>query len=80
MLGKFKLHTIEVPIFKAVIDSYISNDEFVSVNNVLREYNEIKEETHCGTHYVNMVDISKKMYERNVIEAIVDSDVILKNT
>ena len=30
---------------KALIDSYISHDEFVSVNNVLREYNEMKEET-----------------------------------
>ena len=27
-----------------LIDSYISHDEFVSVNNLLREYNEIKEE------------------------------------
>ena len=36
------LNTIEVLISKALIDSYISHDEFVSVNNVLREYNEIK--------------------------------------
>ena len=35
-------NTIEVLISKALIDSYISHDEFVSVNNVLREYNEIK--------------------------------------
>ena len=32
-------------ISKALIDFYISHDEFVSVNNLLREYNEIKEET-----------------------------------
>ena len=44
MLGKDKLNTIEVIISKSLIDSYISHDEFVSVNNVLREYNEIKEE------------------------------------
>ena len=44
LLGKDKLSTIEVLILKSVIDSYISHDEFVSVNNVLREYNEMKEE------------------------------------
>ena len=42
LLGKDKLNTIEVLISKALIDSYIIHDEFVSVNNVLREYNEIK--------------------------------------
>ena len=44
VLGKDKLNTIEVLIFKALIDSYISCDEFVSVN-VLREYNEMKNGT-----------------------------------
>ena len=42
LLGKDKLNTIEVLIFKALIDSYISHDELASLNNVLREYNEIK--------------------------------------
>ena len=37
-----KLNTITVLIYKALIDSCINHDEFVSVNNVLREYNEIK--------------------------------------
>ena len=44
LLGKNKLDTIEVLISKALIDSYISHDEFVSVNNVLREYDEMEEE------------------------------------
>ena len=44
MLEKEKWNTIEVLIFKALIDSYISNDEFVSVNNVLWEYYEMKNE------------------------------------
>ena len=44
LLRKDKLNIIEVLISKALIDSYISNDEFVSVNNVLREYNKMKEE------------------------------------
>ena len=36
------LNTIKVLTSKALIDLYISHDEFVSVNNVLREYNEVK--------------------------------------
>ena len=44
LLEKRKLHTIEALISKSLIDSYISHDEFVSINNALREYNEIKEE------------------------------------
>ena len=42
LLGRDKLSTKEVLIYKALIDSYISHEEFVSVNNVLREYNEMK--------------------------------------
>ena len=45
LLGKSKLNSIEIQISKALIDWYISHDEFVSVNNVLREYNKMKEET-----------------------------------
>ena len=44
MLAKSKLNRIEVLIFKALIDSVISHDEFVLINNVLKEHNEIKEE------------------------------------
>ena len=44
LLGKDKLNTIEVLISQALIDSYISHNEFVLVNNVLREYIEIKKE------------------------------------
>ena len=42
LLGKDKLNTIKVLISKTLTDSCISYDEFVSVNNVLREYNERK--------------------------------------
>ena len=42
--AKMKLNTIEVLFSKSLIDSYISHDEFFSVNDVLREYNQIKEE------------------------------------
>ena len=44
LLAKTKLNSIEVLISKALIDLYINHDDFVSVNNVLREYNKIKEE------------------------------------
>ena len=44
LLWKYKLHTIEILVSKGLIDSYITHDEFVSVNNVLRKYYEMKEE------------------------------------
>ena len=44
LLAKTSLNTIEVLISEALIDAYINHDELVSVNNVLREYNEMKEE------------------------------------
>ena len=44
MLKKNKLNTIEVLIYRALIDSCISHGEFVLVNNVLREYGDMKEE------------------------------------
>ena len=42
--GEDKLNGIEVLSSKALIDSYITHNEFVSVNNVLREYDEMKNE------------------------------------
>ena len=44
LLEKDKLYTIEVLISKVSIDSYISPDEIVSINNVLTEHNEMKKE------------------------------------
>ena len=50
LLGKTKLDTIRNIISKVLIDSYISHDKFVSVNYVLKEYNEmIKEIKHPET-------------------------------
>ena len=43
-LAKSKLDKIEVLISKALIDSVISHEEFVLINNLLKEYNKIKEE------------------------------------
>ena len=42
LLTKTKL--TEVLISKTLRDSYTKGDEFVSINNVLREYNELKKE------------------------------------
>ena len=44
LLLKPKLNSIEVLISKALIDSVISHDEFVLINNVLKKYNKMKEE------------------------------------
>ena len=64
-----KLDTTDVLISESLIDSYVSHGEFVSINYMLREYNEIKEEIEnpeaCVIYY-----ISRKTYERNVIETI----------
>ena len=43
-LVKPKLSKIEVLISKALIDSNIGHDEFVLINNVLKEYDKMKEE------------------------------------
>ena len=43
-LAKSKLDKIEVLISKALIDSVIIHEEFVLINNLLKEYNKIKEE------------------------------------
>ena len=57
LLGKAKLDTIEVLISNA----YISQDNFFSVNNVLRENNEMKEEIKksakcCGMYYIKTME------------------------
>ena len=41
MLANSKLNSIEILISKALIDSVISQDQFVLINNVLKEYNEM---------------------------------------
>ena len=44
LLAKSKLNSIEVLISKALIDSNISHDEFVLINNVLKGFYDMKEE------------------------------------
>ena len=44
LLAKSKLNSIEVLISEALINSNISHDEFVLINNVLNEYDKMNEE------------------------------------
>ena len=44
LLAKTKLNTIEVLLFKVLIYSSIIQDGFFSVNNVLKEYDNLKKE------------------------------------
>ena len=45
LLEKSKLNSIEALICKTLIDSNITHDEFVLINNVPKEYDDLKEET-----------------------------------
>ena len=44
LLSKFKLNSTEVLISRALIDSVISHDGFVLINNIPKELKEMKEE------------------------------------
>ena len=44
LLAKSKLNRVKVVFSKSLIDSNISHHEFVLINNVLKEYDEVKEE------------------------------------
>ena len=44
LLAKFKLNSIEVLISEALIDSNIIHDEFVLINNAMKEFYDMKEE------------------------------------
>ena len=43
MLAKSKLNSIEVLISRDLTDSNISHNKFVLINNVLKEYDNMKE-------------------------------------
>ena len=44
LLAQSKSNSIEVLISQALIDLNISHDEFVLINNALKEYDSVKEE------------------------------------
>ena len=45
LLAKYKLNSIEVLISQVLIDSVISHDEFVLINDVQKKYDEMREES-----------------------------------
>ena len=51
LLAKSKLNSIEVLIFKALIDSNISHDGFVLINNLLKQYDNMKKSKQINTRY-----------------------------
>ena len=55
LLGKDKLNTIEVLSFKSSIDLYISHNKFFTVNNALREYNEMKKQIKSPRTFVEYI-------------------------
>ena len=44
MLAKYKINSIEVLISKDLTDSNITHDKFVLINNMLKEFYDMKEE------------------------------------
>ena len=56
LLGKDKLNIIEVLISKSFIDSYISHDQYVSVDIISREYNEMKKEIKNSVQYIKAME------------------------
>ena len=44
LIAKAKLNSVEILMSKALIDTNITHDELVSINNVSKEYDDIKEE------------------------------------
>ena len=53
LLVKSQLNGIEVFISKALIDSNISHDEFALINNVLKEFYDMKEEIKISNNKQN---------------------------
>ena len=64
LLGKDKLDTLKVLISKALIDPYSSHDEFPSVNNVLKECNEMKKEIKNSQKFSKILSVGKTKQNR----------------
>ena len=53
LLETYVLDSIEVLVFKVLIDSTISHDKFILINNLVKEYNDVKEEINLKAEKVN---------------------------
>ena len=52
-------------VSKALFDQYISQDDFVSVNNALREYDDMKEEVYVLKNILILeIEFTKTNYEK----------------
>ena len=75
LLAKTELNTIAVLISAAWIDSYINHNEFVSVNNVLQKYNDMKEEIkiceNCASFKKNTTNENSNFKETNQNELLI---------
>ena len=60
LLAKFKLNSIEVFIYKALVDSSIGHDELILINNVLKELYDMKEEIKIIITYKSLKLYKKK--------------------
>ena len=69
LLGIGKLNAIKVLISKALIESYISHDEIVSLNNVLREYNDQKKKSKIVKKLSDML-YKYGRYKKNGVETM----------
>ena len=74
LLGK---DAIEVLASKAVIDSSISQEEFVLESNVLQD-KKFKISKLLWNILINMVYISRETYKRHDLKTIVDSNGLLQ--
>ena len=72
MFRNDKLNSIEFLVSKALIDLYISHDELVSANNVLRESNEIKEQQQqqkfCIIYHIKTMETYCFSCKRNTVK------------
>ena len=61
LLAKSKLNRIEILISKALIDSNISQDEFISIYNVLKEFYDMKQEIKNSNNKWKFLPVYKTM-------------------
>ena len=72
MLAKSKLNSIEISIFRALIDSNIGHDEFVLINNVLKEMTISKKKSKVLTLQQFIKDFSLFIKQCYCINSIVE--------
>ena len=73
MLARSKLNSIEIKIFKALINNEISHEDFVRIINEEKKYRELKESIRImnsqrsDTEKSNLIEESKKIGINEVI-------------